>query len=351
MGNRHKGSPTPPAKKKVKNILRVLTLGISGSGKTTFAKQLKIITNGGFSCDEINTHKMILRQNILIGIQELSKQAEKLEEGVKGPNRKHCRYFTELPIVDLEWDDNLAKKVKILWEDPAIQRAWKVSPSYQLQMVHIDYLMQNLDRISPEDFVPTNEDILRARQRTTGEQTLGFTIDQNLWEMTDVGGQRPERGKWEKIIMGNELNAIIFFAALDEFNMVSYEDQRRTKMQISEEVFGELVGSDTLKDRPQITLLLFLNKIDLLKQKLQKPEDRDQFKEVFPDFRGDDENEENDLKLACECFKIKFTKPYRNLEIHTHYTCAIDTALMEAVFKTVRLTIFEARVTNFVLKI
>jgi len=33
---------------------------------------------------------------------------------------------------------------------------------------HMDYLMSHLERFTMPNFVPTNEDILLARQRTTG---------------------------------------------------------------------------------------------------------------------------------------------------------------------------------------
>jgi len=57
QANRNSGKDRAKKPKKVKYVLRVLTLGISGSGKTTFAKQMKIITLGGFAEDEKQTHK------------------------------------------------------------------------------------------------------------------------------------------------------------------------------------------------------------------------------------------------------------------------------------------------------
>jgi len=326
--------------KKPKHTLRVLTLGISGSGKTTFAKQMKIITLGGFGDEEIKVHKDIVLQNVLVGIQELIKQTEKLEYTVVGDNLKHCRYFTQLHAVDTHWNEKMGDKIKLLWNDEAIQRTWKAAPGFQLQMVHFDYFMDNLDRISKEEYVPTNEDMLRARQRTTGEQRISFVIEKTGWDLIDVGGQKPERAKWETIISCKEsVSGIIFFASLNEYNMISTEDANKTKMDISVEVFTELLTSQTIQERPFITILLFLNKIDLLEAQLKEEEQLTKFREVFPKYT-------EGIESACDCVKERFHNPFPDMKIFTHYICALNTSLMADVFTAVKATIFDSRL-NF----
>jgi len=335
------GGKPPKKVKKPKYTLRVLTLGISGSGKTTFAKQMRIITKGGFEEEEVKGHKDILLQNVLIGMQELVKQAEKLEYPVLGENRKHCRFFTQMAVVDTEWTEKIAEKVKILWDDPAIQRTWKAAPGFQLQMNHMDYLMDHLDRISKPTYVPTNEDVLRARQRTTGEHTTSFVIEKTGWDLIDVGGQKPERVKWESIITAKEsVNAVIFFGALDEFNMASSEEAGKTKMEISIQVFHEVLTSEAITSRPSVTLLLFLNKIDLLTAKLRNEEDKKVFQGMFPNWDG------IGIESACECIRDKFLLQVGDIQIFAHFTCALDTGLMQTVFNHVRHTIFDNRLSS-----
>jgi len=302
---------------------------------------MKIIALGGFQVEEIRVHKEIVLQNVLVGIQELIKQAEKLEFNIEGENLKHCRYFSQMHTIDTPWNEKMGEKIKLLWQDTAIQRTWKAATGFQLQMVHFDYFMENLERISRIDYVPTNEDMLRARQRTTGEQMISFVIEKVGWDLIDVGGQRPERHKWETIINCKEsVNGIIFFAALDEYNMASTEDTMKTKMEISLQVFEELMNSQALRDHPFITILLFLNKIDLLEGKLKNEEDTNKFKEVFPNY-----NEKDGIKSACECVKELFHSPFPAVTIHTHSICALDTTLMAEVFGAVRTTIFDSRLT------
>jgi len=108
----------------------------------------------------------------------------------------------------------MVEKLRALWDDPAIQKAWERSPEFQLQTSMLDYLMENLDRFTSDGFRPTNEDILRARQRTTGAMETVFEIEKIAWKLLDCGGQKPERAKWENILTENRVDAIIFFSLL-----------------------------------------------------------------------------------------------------------------------------------------
>jgi len=100
---------------------------------------------------------------------------------------------------------------------------------------NLEYMMENIDRFAEENFVPTNTDVLHARQRTTGVVETHFTVRSHFrpflpllgnfqydafrchpfaypdppilfccllqyakfaWSLIDVGGQRSERRKW-----------------------------------------------------------------------------------------------------------------------------------------------------------
>jgi len=51
-------------------------------------------------------------------------------------------------------------------------------------------------RFASPDFTPNQEDMLRARIKTTGIRELRFTIKDVEFTIVDVGGQRSERRKW-----------------------------------------------------------------------------------------------------------------------------------------------------------
>ena len=49
--------------------------------------------------------------------------------------------------------------------------------------------MDNIDRLTAADYVPTDEDILRVRAKTTGITEIMFTLDDIKFRLVDVGGQ------------------------------------------------------------------------------------------------------------------------------------------------------------------
>ena len=92
---------------------------------------------------------------------------------------------------DQPWTPAIGDKLKGLWNDPAIQQTWGTAAEYQLQMSLMDYHMASLDRYTADGFVPSNEDMLRARQRTTGTQAITFAVRFRrrflFWKTTKFG--------------------------------------------------------------------------------------------------------------------------------------------------------------------
>jgi len=297
---------------------------------------MKILYCGGFSNAEVSNFKDILLQNALIGIQELVRQVEKLELQISSDNLKRARYFAEVSETDFKWDGTSLAKIKSLWTDQAIQQAWDNAPEFQFQMTMLEYHMQHLDRYASPDFVPTNDDMLRARFRTTGVVETVFEAGNCSWTLMDTGGQIPERSKWIDFI-NTKPTGIIFFAALDEFNMSSVEDSQKTKMQVAMQVFTDYVGEAT----PNMAIILFLNKVDLFKKKIATKKDFESFQNFFPDYKGDQIVDD-----AADHVAATFRSLVTGMEVYCHVTCALDTEAMEQVFKAVKETLIKNRLKN-----
>lgn len=79
-----------------------------------------------------------------------------------------------------------------------------------------------MERLSQSDYIPTQQDVLRTRVRTTGILESTFTLKKHKFRIVDIGGQRSERRKWIHCFEG--VTAVIFVSALNEYDLFLEED-------------------------------------------------------------------------------------------------------------------------------
>lgn len=79
-----------------------------------------------------------------------------------------------------------------------------------------------MERLCSEKYMPTPTDVLRARVRTLGIIETHFKINDVIFRMFDVGGQRSERRKWIQCF--DDVRALLFVVALSSYDMVLQED-------------------------------------------------------------------------------------------------------------------------------
>jgi guanine nucleotide-binding protein subunit alpha len=82
--------------------------------------------------------------------------------------------------------------------------------------------MQNLDRLFEADYLPSDKDMLYARSSTTGIHETQFNLENHIYRMIDVGGQRSERKKWIQAF--DDVRAVLFVAAINAYDQYLPED-------------------------------------------------------------------------------------------------------------------------------
>ncbi|KAG8977419.1 hypothetical protein FRC05_001817 [Tulasnella sp. 425] len=130
------------------------------------------------------------------------------------------------------------------------------------------FFLDDMDRITRRDYVPTNDDILNARLMTAGIVEHSFQINTGgdkavEWRIYDVGGSRSQRAAWPPFF--DNVQAIIFLAPVSVFDQVLAEDPSVNRLEDSLRLWRELCKNTILSKVP---LVLFLTKCDLLRQKL-----------------------------------------------------------------------------------
>ena len=146
------------------------------------------------------------------------------------------------------------------------------------------YLLQHFERFLTPDFMPTNEDILRMRQPTTGVQEITIPVGDRKFRLIDLGGQRNERRKW--IHCFDDVAAVIFIASLADYNMSLIEDNETNRLEESIALFKTFLETEFFKGKP---IILFLNKADIFSEKIKHHHLKDGFKD-YRGMRGDNED-------------------------------------------------------------
>lgn len=82
---------------------------------------------------------------------------------------------------------------------------------------------EQLDKFWEPGYVPSDQDIIRCRAKTTGIVETIFHIGPLTYRMFDVGGQRSERKKW--IHCFENVTAILFVVAISGYDQCLIEDR------------------------------------------------------------------------------------------------------------------------------
>ncbi|KAI0342325.1 G-alpha-domain-containing protein [Trametopsis cervina] len=157
-----------------------------------------------------------------------------------------------------------------LWEDPTVQ---KVLEFEKLRLQDMPgFFLDSLERIASARYVPTDDDVLRARLKTLGvseyrfqvkDEYAGFGSSTREWRVYDVGGHRSLVAAWAPFF--DDMDAILFLAPISCFDQVLEEDPMVNRLEDSILLWKSIVSNPLLA---KTNLVLFLNKIDILKTKL-----------------------------------------------------------------------------------
>ena len=186
------------------------------------------------------------------------------------------------------------------------------------------YFFSRLDEIVSSNFLPNADDVLRVRVKTTGLVETEFQLMENKFKLFDVGGQRSERKKW--IHCFENVTGVIFVAAISEYDQVCAEDEKTNRIAEALTLFYETCNSKFLSNT---AMILFLNKEDLLRDKLQKVP----FTVYDPAYTG-----RNDFDSVSLYFQEKFLEQNLNPQrtVYVHVTCATNKENVNLVFQTVK---------------
>ncbi|PNP57992.1 hypothetical protein THARTR1_02150 [Trichoderma harzianum] len=320
---------------------KLLLLGAGESGKSTILKQMKLIYAQGFNKSERLDFKPVIFSNIVQSFKTISEAMSEMGFEYDSPdnekNMAHILVDNEISP-DSGMPEDYLEPIKALWQDSGVLAAVAKGNEYALHD-NLTYFVTDIDRIWADGYVPNDQDLLRSRLRTTGITETVFDLGQLTYRMFDVGGQRSERKKW--IHCFENVNCLLFLVAISGYDQCLVEDKDGNQMNEALMLWESIANSHWFT---MTSLILFLNKMDLFKEKLPKSPIS---KYGFTDYHGPDD----DYKAASKYFLDKFRALSRNpeKEIYGHFTNATDTNLLKITMGSVQDMIIQRNLKKLIL--
>ncbi|KAH3703147.1 guanine nucleotide-binding protein G(s) subunit alpha-like [Dreissena polymorpha] len=290
--------------------LKLLLLGTGESGKSTITKQMRIIHINGFETRERIEKILDIRRNIKESMVVILCAMHELGIPLEHAQNSH-RMERLLQAADTQdpasITDDLLEDIETLWRDSGVQECFSRSYEYQL-IDSAKYFLDKLHEIRQPDYIPSDQDILRCRVLTTGIQFIEFDVHDAGHPVSfcvyDVGGQRGVRRKWIQIF--DSVAAILFLADVSSYDQTLREDNEKNRFLEALEIFEQVWKNRFLRS---VSILLFMNKIDILAEKVQRGRCisalTDRHPDIFPNF-------ETFTPSSAE--KCEFTGSYQRAE-------------------------------------
>ncbi|CAK5277925.1 unnamed protein product [Mycena citricolor] len=210
------------------------------------------------------------------------------------------------------------------------------------------YFMDDIQRVTESDYVPTDSDILRARIKTMGieehffekEKALGSKGVKDFW-IYDVPGSRGSRAVW--IPFFDQVQALVFLTPLSFYEVLE-EDVGVNRLEDSVILWKDICSNKLLE---HCQIILFFNKMDILKTKLRGGLI---IKDYVPSFA----DRPNTYAGAISYFKEKFKAYHKRgspqpRSFFFYETTAVDTRSTAKIIGAVHEEIFRRHLKDSIL--
>ncbi|KAJ8468683.1 hypothetical protein ONZ45_g17156 [Pleurotus djamor] len=237
---------------------------------------------------------------------------------------------------------NCKQDLVSLWRDEGVRAV------LQKRRVTIEessgFFLDDQERIATASYEPTDDDVVRARLRTVGVQEHRIVFEQGHefgkeWLIYDVGGSRTTRQAWLPYF--DHVNAVIFLAPVSCFDERLDEDTSINRLEDSFLLWKSVVSTPLLKNA---TMIVFLNKCDLLKKKLKRGV---MVNKHMPSYGERPNDAQSVVKYLREKFKdlLKQNSPEYRVG-YLYPTSVTDTKATSATLKSVRDGILREHLKN-----
>ncbi|TMS34806.1 hypothetical protein L596_002323 [Steinernema carpocapsae] len=313
-----------------KKVLKILLLGGPESGKSTICKQMRILHMNGFSEMDMINYRYLVYSNVVQSINQILEGAQLLGVPISKEVYQDIEWFRHYQRVthpsEIELSQELTDSIKTIYKSDFAQHLL----SRQHEFVLLDsaiYFLDQIDRISNQDYKPTTQDVLRSRVATTGIHEIEFSYKEVILRMVDVGGQRSEQRKW--IHCFDNVNGVLFVSEVSGYNQTIDDGEKiMNRMKYSMQLFKSIVNNRCFGKKT--AMILFMNKIDVFKERLPLFP----LTTCFKTYKGANEYEPCAKYISDRFRHVVSQEISKERPIYIHFTNATDTQNIDRVFES-----------------
>ncbi|THV07179.1 G-alpha-domain-containing protein [Dendrothele bispora CBS 962.96] len=195
------------------------------------------------------------------------------------------------------------------------------------------FFLNDLERVTSLKYMPTDDDVLKARLKTVGVAEYRFEMEVSTgretgtdWRIVDVGGSRKT---WVPFF--DDVDAIIFLAPISAFDQVLTEDRSVNRLEDSVLLWKSVCSNKLLAN---VDLVLFLNKCDILEAKLKSGIKLSRYVRTYGDRPNDMENVSKYLRGKFSAIHREYSPNPR--KFYAFCTSVTDTATTAGIIASVR---------------
>uniref|UniRef100_A0A915AV76 Guanine nucleotide-binding protein alpha-7 subunit n=1 Tax=Parascaris univalens TaxID=6257 RepID=A0A915AV76_PARUN len=158
-------------------IIKLLLLGAGESGKSTILKQMRILHKDGFSQQDLEMIRPVVYSNCIHSMLAILRAMFHLQIEYGDPDRVRDSQlvFATVHANKEELTEELSAAMQRLWMDGGVRECYRRSNEYQIDD-SAKYFLDNLSRLSAPNYLPTEQDLLRTRVKTTGITEVLFEL-------------------------------------------------------------------------------------------------------------------------------------------------------------------------------
>ncbi|KAE9378294.1 hypothetical protein N431DRAFT_541800 [Stipitochalara longipes BDJ] len=243
-------------RRRIMGAYRVVVLGDVVCARA-FLNETKILHGNGFTTEELQEYKSVIREKIwrIMEIVEtiLGEAIVNMDDTTREFAQQVRQNLRDGRSGDANFSGIAAKALQEVWASDNFSELRRSALS---RILVPKRFIQEIDRITDEDYIPTTTDILNVNDKRTGTREYEFIKGSSMLNVLDLSSRCwSEKEQWIHQIQRG--TCIMFFVNLGIYNEMNLENASQNRIRESIELYRSV--AESLWCRHSSFILVFLN--------------------------------------------------------------------------------------------